>query len=163
MKWPWIVLVAGCGGYDKDWSGKPLEPTQVEIEGVKLTISVPKGLPRDSDEKPGTWNVTKVEGDHVPKIFLRTDPITHDDVDDFARWVIFNKEKMNLVRKETRADGFAITDAPKNKHRIEAITYKRIGDKAFQCTAVQVGDGEVPSFEKTRAMLEKICDSIVAN
>ena len=82
----------------------------------------------------------------MPKIFLRLDSMTHDDVDDFAKWVIFNKEKMNLVRKETRPDGFAITDAPKNKHR--------------QCTAVQVGDDEVPSFDKTRAMLEKICDSI---
>src|SRR5687768_6626678 len=96
-----LLALVGCGGYDKDWSGKALEPKQVEIEGVKLTINVPKGLPRDDDEKPGTWSVTKVEGDHVPKIFLGIEEPRHADVEEFARWEILNKEKMNLVRKET--------------------------------------------------------------
>jgi hypothetical protein len=163
MKHALFVLLLGCGGSgDKDFSGKPLEPKQVTIEGVTFTISIPKSLPTDSDEKPGVWNVTKFEGDHVPKVFTGITTMTHESIDRFIGWEVHNKEKMNLVRKETRPDGFAITDAPAGKKRIEATTFKRIGDeKAIDCTAVQVDDDELPSYDKTRAMLEKICDSIV--
>ena len=157
----WLVLLAACGSKDTDYSGKPLEPRTVTLEGVKFTISVPKGLPTDSDEKPGTWNVTKVEGDHMPKVFTMITTVGHSDIDAFARWKIFNKDKMNLVRKETRADGFAITDAPADKHRIEAIRLARFdGDKAIECNAVQVAEGELESYDATKKMLEAICDSI---
>lgn len=156
----WLVLLAACGK-DTDYSGKPLEPKTVTLEGVTFTISVPKGLPTDSDEKPGTWNVTKMEGDYVPKIFTSISPIGHADVDAFAKWKIFSKEKMNLVRKETRADGYAITDAPKDKHRIEASTVKKLtDDKYLECDAVQVADGELKNYDATKKMLEAICDSI---
>jgi hypothetical protein len=157
----WLVLLAACGGGDTDYSKKPLEPKTVTLEGVTFTISVPKGLPTDSDEKPGTWNVTKVEGDYVPKIFTMITTVGQSDVDAFAKWKIFNKDKMNLVRKETRPDGFAITDAPVDKHRIEAITLKRFaGEKGIECNAVQIAEGELKSYDATKKMLEAICDSI---
>ena len=163
MKRALFCLLLACGGdKDKDFSGKPLEPKDVTLDGVTFTISVPKGLPTDSDEKPGTWNVTKFEGDYVPKIFTDISSMTHATIDDFVKWEIHNKEKMNLVRKETRPDGYAITDAPAGKKRIEVTTFKRIaGEKAINCTAVQINEDELPSYDKTRAMLEKICDSIV--
>ena len=161
----WIVgvLVAvGCGGGGTpDWSGTALEPTPVTIEGAAITVGVPKGLPRDADEKPGVWNVTKVEGDHVPKIFISFGTGMQKSPEDFARWHIANKEKMNLVRKETRPDGFAVTDAPADKRRIEAMRLIQLGEKQLECSAVQVADGELPSYDKTRKMLESICDSIV--
>ncbi len=30
-----VALLFGCGGADKDWSGKPLEPAEVTVDGVK--------------------------------------------------------------------------------------------------------------------------------
>jgi|SRR5688572_30577246 len=164
MKRALFVFLFACGGGgDKDFSGKPLEPKDVTIDGVTFTISIPKGLPTDKDEKPGTWNVTKFEGDHVPKVFTRISTMTHESIDRFVAWEINNKEKMNLVRKETRPDGFAVTDAPAGKKRIEAITFKRIpnSEKAVDCTAVQVAEDELASYDATKTMLEKICDSIV--
>ena len=168
MRFAALFLLVACSSDKKDWSDTPLEPHTVTVKDitdanttVTFTISVPKGLPTDKDEKPGTWNVTKFEGDYVPKIFTSLSSMPDATLDDFIRGAILNKDKMNLVRKETRPDGFAITDAPTTKRRIEVRTAKKLGaDNQLECTAVQVGDGEVPSPDKTRAMLEKICDSI---
>jgi hypothetical protein len=162
MKHLALLVVAACSsGPEKDWSKKPLEMQKVTIDGFTYALDVPKGLPTDSDEKPGVWNVTKFEGDHVPKIFSGIDR-EYESIDKFISWQIINKDKMNIVRKETRPDGYAFTDAPANKRRIEATTLKKIGDKWIECTAVQVNDGDVPSYDATRAMLEKICDSVRA-
>jgi hypothetical protein len=68
----------------------------------------------------------------------------------------------HFVRKEKRPDGWAFTDADPDKHRVEASRFAAIGGKVVKCSAAQVGDGELPSYEKTKAMLEAICDSVKA-
>ena len=159
-----VILVVGCGkSIDTDWSKKPLVATSLTLEGVTFSINVPEGLPRD-DRNPGDWSNAKVEYDAVPKVFTALrDPDSYQTLDDLIRGEMLDPKKINLVRKETRPDGFALTDAPTDKHRVEAIALKRVGAKLVKCTAVQVVDGgELPSYDATKAMLEKICDSIAA-
>ena len=154
-----LVLLAACSK-DTDYTGKPLEPKTVTLEGVTYTINIPKDLPNNG-KTLGAWSTYKVEDDHVPKVFTMVTSVPQKDIDAFAKWKLLNDDKMNLVRKETRSDGYAITDAPVDKHRIEAITLKRIDDKkAIECNAVQVGDGELKNYDATKKMLEAICDSI---
>jgi hypothetical protein len=66
------------------------------------------------------------------------------------------------VRGDARPNGWAVTYAEPDKSRIEAVTYRQVNDETYiKCKAFQdTGAGELPSYDKTRAMLENICDSL---
>jgi hypothetical protein len=160
------LVVVGCSkSQDTDWSKKPLKPAEGTAEGfdkdkgLAFTIEVPEGLPRDKRD-PGDWSDARVEYDAVPKVFTSVSgPVK--DLDDAMHSAALRIKDANFVRKETRPDGFALTDVAADKHRVEATTFKKLdAERVLKCTAVQVMEGELPSFEATKAMLEKICDSI---
>ncbi len=57
-----------------------------------------------------------------------------------------------------------MTYAEPDKTRIEAVTYRQANDTHFlKCKAVQWTEhGALPSYAKTREMLENVCESITA-
>jgi methionine synthase II (cobalamin-independent) len=157
-----VISLLGCGGEPKDWTGKKLVTETLTLEGVTFTIDVPEGLPKDK-RNPSDWSDAREEYDHVPKVF--TSVWSADsmpaDVDSAMHTAALRIEDAHFIRKDKRPDGWALTDANPDKHRIEAWTIKKAGaDKVIKCTAVQVMDGELPSYDKTKAMLEAICDSV---
>jgi hypothetical protein len=157
-----VLAVIGCGKSDADWTSKKLVAQTVELEGVSFSIDIPEGLPK-SKRDPGDWSDARVESDHVPKVFTRVYPLDMPaTVEDAMGEASLRPKEATFIRKDQRPDGWALTDANPDKHRIEASTLKRLGDKIIKCTAVQVGDGALPSYDKTRAMLEAICDSVRA-
>jgi len=157
-----LVAVAGCKKTPSDWSDKKLVTETVKQPEVTYTIDIPEGLPKD-DRNVGDWDDAREEYDHVPKVFTHVYPLEMPKtLDEASREASLHPDKASFVRKDQRPDGWAFTDAPADKHRIEAGTLKSVGGKIVKCTAVQVMEGELPSYDKTKAMLEAICDSIKA-
>jgi hypothetical protein len=161
----WKILVAislvGCGGPPKDWSEKPRVTETLTTSGVTFTIDIPEGLPKDKHD-PGDWNDNREEWDHVPKVFTSiwgADQMPTDEQRAMSR-VALRVADAHFIRKDKRPDGWALTDADPDKHRIEAATLKTVGTNMIECSATQVTEGELPSYDKTKAMLEAICDSV---
>ena len=155
-----LVVVAACGP-DKDYSGKKLVEHTVTKEGVTYTVMIPDGLPKQKREE-GDWYDVRMEYDHVPQVFTGPYPAKMPATAEEANKDIpLSPEKATIVRTQQRADGWSVT-LTHAKDRIEASSYTKIGDKIVKCTAVQNGDGDIDNFEKTKTMLEAVCDSIKA-
>jgi hypothetical protein len=156
-----LVLVGACGP-DKDYSGKKLVEHTVTA-GATYTIMVPEGLPK-SNRDPGHWSDARVEYDHTPKIFTGEYPLDMPANEEKAkRDVPLSPDKGEFTRVVKSADGnrWSVT-LVSGKSRIEASSLTKLGDKLVKCQAMQNGDGDIDNFDKTKAMLEAICDSIKA-
>jgi len=153
------------GGHEvPDWSSKKLVAQEGEIEGLKFTIDVPEGLPRDKRNQ-ADWEDSNPTYDQAPKIFTSTIEISRVQSLDEAKYHgTIDARSKTWVREQSRPDSWALTMAGPDKHRIEAITYKQANDTLFiKCKAIQATNGGVlPSYAKTQKMLETICDSLKA-
>jgi hypothetical protein len=155
-----FVVLAACGP-DKDYSGKKLVEHTVTKDGVTYTVMIPDGLPKNKREE-GDWFDARMEYDHVPQVFTGPYPAKMPATAEEANKDIpLSPEKATIVRTQQRADGWSVT-LTRAKDRIEASSYTKIGDKIVKCTAVQNGDGDIDNFDKTKTMLEAVCDSIKA-
>jgi hypothetical protein len=160
-----FAALAACkGGYDKDWSTHKLVATDDTVGGVAYRIEIPEGLPKIDTSYAHGWDDVKPEGDAIPKVGTSISilpPKTLEEALDSG----YDRSKANFVRTDVRPDGFALTDVATDKHRVAVRLWKKIGakapDKYLECHASQQTEGgELPSFETTRKMLERICDSM---
>ncbi len=145
-----------------DWSGKKLVPETGEIDDIAFTIDVPQGLPRSKRNK-ADWDTDEQEEVYFPKIYTSTIEIARiQDLDKAKYNATLDAKAKTWVREQSRPDSWALTMANPDKGRIEAITYVKATDELFiKCKAVQAsGEGPLPSYAKTRQMLETICDSL---
>ena len=157
-----LAALASCSKTKTDYSEVKRVTETVTQDGVTYTIDIPEGLPKD-DRNPGDWSNAKEEYDHVPHVFTHVSESMPDDEESAKYAVALKVSEANFVRLQKRPDGgWALTDADKDKHRVEASTFTKVGAKVVTCTAAQVTEGELPSYEKTKAMLEAICDSVKA-
>jgi hypothetical protein len=155
-----VISLLGCGGKPKDWTGKKLVTETVTVDGVTFTIDVPEGLPKG--ETAGDWDDVRVDFDYVPKVYTSIEAADSMPKDEMGamRMDAVRIDDTHYVRKEKRPDGWALTDVSPDKSAIRAWSIKKVGDKLVECSAYQRNDGELPSHEKTKAMLEAICDSV---
>lgn len=157
-----LLSLPACSKTRTDYSDVKRNVETVTEGGVTYTIEIPEGLPKD-DRNPGDWSNAKEEYDHVPHVFTTVSDAMPDDLESAKFSVALRVSEATFVRAEKRPDGgYALTDAAPDKHRVEAATFTKVGAKVVKCSAVQNTDGELPSYEKTRAMLEAICNSVKA-
>ena len=157
-----LAAVTSCSKTRTDYSEVKRDVETVTQGGVTYTIEIPEGLPKD-DRNPGDWSNAKEEYDHVPHVFTNVSESMPDDLESAKYAVALKVSEATFVRAEKRPDGgYALTDAAPDKHRVEAATFTKVGAKVVKCSAVQNTEGELPSYEKTRAMLEAICGSVKA-
>jgi hypothetical protein len=152
----------GGGGPVENWSGKKLVAQTGSVDDIAFTIDIPEGLPRDG-KQPGDWGDSKGALEHAPKIITWTIEVRRvQSLDDAKYNATSSSRNKTWVRGDARPNGWAVTYAEPDKSRIEAVTYRQATDELYvKCKAFQdTGDGELPSYEKTREMLEKICDSL---
>jgi len=145
-----------------DWSAKKLVTLEGSIEGLAFMIEVPEGLPRDKRQS-GDWEDPDPKYDHAPKIFTSTIEIKRiQDLKEAKYHATLDANAKTWVREQSRPDSWALTMAEPDKSRIEVIVYKQANDEVFiKCKAVQAtASGPLPSYAKTRQMLEAICDSL---
>jgi hypothetical protein len=157
-----LAAVASCSK-KTDYSEVKRNVETVTEDGVTYTIEIPDGLPKD-DRNVGDWSNAKEEYDHVPHVFTHVSDAMPDDLESAKYSVALKVSEATFVRAEKRPDGgYALTDAAPDKSRVEASTFTKVGAKVVKCSAVQNTDGgELPSYEKTKAMLEAICNSVKA-
>lgn len=146
-----------------DWSGKKLVTMEGVVDDIAFTIDIPEGLPREKRNQ-SDWDDNSPRFDAVPKVFNSTLDIKRvQSLDDAKYHGTLDARSQRWVREEAQPDSWAVTMAPEDKHRVEAIVYKQASDTHFiKCKAVQaVAEGsKLPNYEKTKAMLEAICDSL---
>src|SRR4051812_5148970 len=157
------LALAACGGKKTDYSASKLVTETVTKEGVTYTVDIPEGLPKD-DRNAGDWSDARVEYDYTPKVFTGVYPLDMPtELESAKRETALSTTKAKFVRAEQRPNGWAVTLEGNDKHSVEASTMTKLpSGKIIKCTAVQDAEGEVPSFDKTKAMLEAICGSIKA-
>jgi hypothetical protein len=146
-----------------DWSSKKLVSQTGEIDGIGFTIDVPDGLPRNKRNQ-ADWESEEPEYMYAPMIYTSTIEIKRiQDLDQAKYNATLDAKRKTWVREQSRPDSWALTMADPDKSRIEAITYKQANDVLFiKCKAVQfTAEGPLPSYAKTKQMLETICDSLV--
>jgi hypothetical protein len=156
------LVVAACGP-DKDFSDKKLVEQAVTADGLSYTVMIPEGLPK-SKRDPGDWSDARVEYDYTPKVFTGLYPLDMPESEEKAkREVALSPDKGEFVRVTKSADGsrWSVTLVD-GKKRIEASSLTKHGEKLVKCHAIQIGDGDIDNFDKTKQMLEAICDSIKA-
>jgi hypothetical protein len=141
------------------WPAVPRAAQQVTVDDIAVTLEVPEGLPR-STRDPTMWDDDRVELNHIPKVYLQTIETSRIKSLDLAKYHgTLDARTKTWVREEQRPDGWAVTYAEPDKTRIEAIVYRAAGDTYIKCKAVQASDRGLADHDKTRAMLEAICDS----
>jgi hypothetical protein len=149
-------------GPASDWTSRRLVPAEGTVDGVGFALEVPDGLPRDPSHG-GDWDTDDDAYAAAPKVFTQTIEIRRiRSLDDAKYHATLDARNQTWVRGEQTGDGWALTMAPAEKHRIEAIRYVAVDDSTFiKCKAVQATEGgTLPSHDKTKAMLEHICDSL---
>lgn len=147
-----------------DYSSKKLVMAEGSIDNFAFTIKVPEGLPRNK-KNTADWDDQGPEYEYAPKIFTSTIEIKRiQDLTQAKYNATLDAKAKTWVREQSRPTSWALTMAEPDKSRIEAITYVMANDDIFiKCKAVQYTSGsELPSYEKTKAMLEEICDSLKA-
>jgi hypothetical protein len=142
-----------------NWPAVARVAQQVTVDDVTVTLEVPDGLPRNPRDAT-MWDDDRVDLAHIPKVYLQTIEISRIKSLDLAKYHgTLDARTKKWVREEQRPDGWAVTYAEPDKTRIEAIVYRAAGDQYIKCKAVQASDRGLPDYDKTRAMLEAICDS----
>jgi hypothetical protein len=161
-----VLALSGCNKVKTDYSETKLVTETLTIDGVTFTVDIPEGLPK-SKRDLGMWSDARMEYDYTPKVFTGVSnaswsPTELEDVKQQAPLSSQLKKTGTFARVEQKPDRWALTLVSGDKHEIEAITLTKVGDKVINCHATQDGDPELPSYDKTKAMLEAICDSIKA-
>lgn len=179
MRHVWLLLaLVGCkqsssnengGGLGvprstPDYSSKKLVMAEGAIDNFAFSIKVPEGLPRNK-KNTADWDDQGPEYEYAPKIFTSTIEIKRiQDLNQAKYNATLDAKAKTWVREQSRPTSWALTMAEPDKSRIEAITYVMANDDIFiKCKAVQYTSGSaLPNYEKTKAMLEEICDSLKA-
>jgi hypothetical protein len=143
-----------------DWTAKKQVAQELTVEGVAFTIDIPEGLPR-GDRDTVDWNDTSPGSEGLPKVFTSVMEVSRvPDLDKAKYFGTLDARAKQWVRAEQRPDGFALTTIEPDKSHVEVITYKQAGDQYIKCKALQTAEGALPKFDKTREMLEAICESV---
>lgn len=143
-----------------DWTGKKRVPHELTVEGVTFTIEIPDGLPRAANDTVD-WNDTSPGSEGLPKVFTSAIEVSRvPDLDKAKYYGTLDARSKQWVRADSRPDGYALTTAEADKSHVEVIVYKQAGDQYIKCKALQSAEGALPKYDKTRAMLEAICDSV---
>jgi hypothetical protein len=152
----------GGGAPAQNWSGKKLVSQTGSVDDIEFTIDVPEGLPRDG-KQTGDWGDSKGAFERAPKIVTWTIETRRvQSLDDAKYNATTSSRTRTWVRGDARPNGWAVTYAEPDKSRVEAVTYRQVNDQMYiKCKAFQDSGGDVlPSYDKTREMLENICDSL---
>ncbi len=156
-----LLLGLGCGkgaqNKQVDWHRTPLKQLSAHTGSVDFDISLPEDWePRKAPDEG--WGPAK--GDPMKRPSVTVQNVSADLASSLESAISAAGASVEyLTRKETKADGYRITEAH-DPRTIKATTFKRFGATFLWCTASQTNDDGIPQFAETEQALQKICDSV---
>ena len=160
-----FLAAAGCSKSappKTDWSDTKRNTESLTAAGVTYTIEIPEGLPK-AERDPSSWSSGSDLYDGVPRVITRISALAMPISEEAAmQETTLDPKTATFTRKEQRADGWALTVVEPDRSNIGVVRLAVIGGKVVKCAAAQISRGELPSYDKTKAMLEAICDSMKA-
>ena len=154
-----VLALAACGKAKPadDWTKTPFKVLDASTGGVAYQISLPENW---EPRKPPEEGWAPTTGDQFQRPSAAVSNVSLDLASSLESAIAAAGAKPeNLTRKETKPDGYALTEI--HDHSLIRVTrFEKVGGSYLWCTATQANDGGIPSFEKAKAALVKICDSV---
>jgi hypothetical protein len=151
-----MVLSLGCSE-PADWSARPLAPQDGVVEGVKFRWTVPEGMKKD---EVGAGFALRGASENQPSPRLQV-MIERPMPAHITAAVKAARLADGVVsRKDEIPGGFIVSGHSEKKDQILVNVWKEHQVGALRCQAAYSSSKGIPSFEKTRAMLEKVCLSV---
>jgi hypothetical protein len=156
-----LGLGAGCGGSD-EWYKRPVETRTVKVDGVGVSIDLPKGMRMKDEREELVFDFLEGEYVKMPEVRLSVSklnkPWTVDDA-------IFGDEKNGVIlRKEALPAGGYIVSMENSsyKGREDYIVRAsvKVGDKQVDCSARVTPWTKGETVKDKVALVEKMCLSI---
>ncbi len=153
-----VVLVAcGKGAKVADWTRTPLTTIDATAGGVTYQITLPEDWVRRTPPDEG-WEPPT--GDPFKRPHANVQNVSADFASSLESAISAAGAKPEtLTRKETKPDGFALTEVH-GQTLIRATVFKKVGGSVLWCTADQANDDGLVAFDATKTALVKICDSV---
>jgi hypothetical protein len=153
-----MVFLAGCSG-PTDWSARPLVTQDAVIEGTKFRWSVPEGMKKDEG---GVGVALRGADDKQPSPRLQL--LLERPLPANVPAAVKAAKLADAVvsRQEAIPDGFIVSGHSEKKDKILINTWRELDGVALRCQAAYSSSAGIPSFDKTLAMLEKVCLSVGA-
>lgn len=151
---------AGGGGGDDDFSAATLAPVDVDVEGQKISVSVPTGFTLDTSGFIRFQSPLK-DNFSLPSFTFNLESIPPKTLDK-VKLTSGTKDKPMVETKRVEvAGGFLVAGHNSTKGTAELTFIKPLpGGKAVSCRGVQARSKGVPNLEATLAMFEKACTSM---
>jgi len=155
-----IVVLAACGKAkkaDEDWSRTPFKTIDSSTGGVAFSLSIPDNW--EARKPPdGGWGLATGEVSQRPSVTVQN--VSQDLATSLESAIAAAGAKPeNLVRKESKADGYHLTETH-DETLIRATVFMKVGGSFLWCTASQANDRGIPGFEHTKQALVKVCESL---
>ncbi|HZF52902.1 MAG TPA: hypothetical protein VE093_29800 [Polyangiaceae bacterium] len=153
-----MVLAAGCSE-PADWSSRPLVPQEGVVEDVKFRWSVPEGMKRDS---AGAGFALRGADEKQPSPRLQVGLERPMPASIAAAVKAARLADAVVSRREEVPGGFIVSGHSEKKDQILVNVWREHEGVALRCQAAFSWSKGIPSFDKTRAMLENVCLSMGA-
>jgi hypothetical protein len=156
-----LALPACRSSADADWAGRELKPTEGAVAGLSFTIGLPDGLKKSdalSSETSTAWEAAagKSTGPSISVAKLALPPATLKDAVTRS-----GGAEIAIARQEAiEGGGFIVTGHSNDKGLVKVDVYKKAGEEALWCSAMQAKEGGLSKFEESKAWLEKVCLSM---
>jgi hypothetical protein len=151
-----MVFVLGCSE-PADWSGRPLASQDGVVEGVKFRWTVPEGMKKDEVGAGFALRGadTKMPSPRLQVMFERGMPTSVH-----AAVKAASLADGKVARQEAIPGGFIVSGHSEKNDFILINVWKEHELGALHCQAAFSSSRGIPSFDKTLAMLEKVCLSV---
>ena len=151
------LVACGKGTKAEDWTKTPTKPLDASTGGVQFQISIPENWEPRKPPDEG-WGPTT--GDQFRRPSVSVSNVSADLASSLESAIAASGSKPEqLTRKETKPDGYALTEVH-NETLVHVTRFKKVGGSYLWCRAMQANDDGIPSFEATKAALVKICESV---
>lgn len=152
-----MALAAGCSD-EADWSDRPLTAQDGVVEGVKFRWTVPEGMAKRDEGS----TIFALRGADTTKPSPRLQVLRERAIPP-ALSAAVKEAKLGdsvVTRQEEVPDGFIVSGHTEKKDQILVNVWRIHDPGALHCQAAYSYSRGIPNFDKTLAMLEKVCLSM---
>jgi hypothetical protein len=154
-----LVWITGCGKtVADDWTSRPTKAFTGTVGDIHYQVTAPADWVAVVEGFAQGW---QAPGDqkHKPRVVFMDESLKGDQLDDAISATDARPEY--LVRKDKRADGFALTEVD-DQTLVRVHVFKKVPSGRYvHCTSHESNLDGIANFDGVKHALEAICDSFV--